>query len=65
MRAPFWIILLALSVAAATPPPVVSLTTGQIRGANLDDLTPREAVQLLHGWQERLAAEQPAVKLPR
>ncbi len=36
MRTTFWIILFALPAAAATPPPVVSLTTGQIRGTNLD-----------------------------
>jgi para-nitrobenzyl esterase len=36
MRVPLWTILFALSATAATPPPVVSLTTGQIRGAVLD-----------------------------
>jgi DNA mismatch repair protein MutS len=37
----------------------------EIRTANLDELTPREAMQLVNSWQERLAAEQSAVKLPR
>jgi DNA mismatch repair protein MutS len=37
----------------------------EIRAANLDDLTPREALTLLHDWQERLAAEAQPAKLPR
>jgi hypothetical protein len=37
----------------------------EIRAANLDDLTPREALELLHDWQERLAHERFTANLPR
>jgi DNA mismatch repair protein MutS len=37
----------------------------EIRAANLDDLTPREALELLHDWQERLAHERSTANLPR
>lgn len=36
MRAPLLIVLLALPAMAATAPPVLSLSTGQVRGVNLD-----------------------------
>jgi DNA mismatch repair protein MutS len=34
----------------------------EIRGANLDDMRPVEALELLHSWQQRLAEEQATAK---